>query len=88
VVKFRKCSGFKGEACPTGWYVNPERPEEAPNDFKAIGEEPGGMEKHKRLPVELLDKNQLYVNLSEMDDEMFQVSEADKVLNRAFYGPM
>ena len=34
----------------------------------------------------LLDKNQLYVNLSEIEDADFGVSEEDKVLNRQFYG--
>ena len=34
----------------------------------------------------LLDKNQLYVNLSEIKDADFGVSEEDKVLNKAFYG--
>jgi len=33
-----------------------------------------------------LDKNQLYVNLSEIDDSDFGVSEKDKKLNRLFYG--
>lgn len=64
------------------WYVNPEMPEEAVKDFEAIGD----LEKQKRLLAELLDKNQLYVNLSEIDDAQFQVSEEDKALNRAFYG--
>lgn len=36
--------------------------------------------------VELLDKNQLYVNLSEIDDAQFKLSEEDKALNVAFYG--
>ena len=36
--------------------------------------------------MELLDKNQLYVNLSEMEDEEFRVSDEDKVLNGEFYG--
>lgn len=36
------------------------------------------------MKSELLDKNQLYVNLSEIDDAMFNVSEEDKKLNRAF----
>ena len=36
--------------------------------------------------LELLDKNQLYVNLSEIEDEDFGVSAEDKALNRAFYG--
>ena len=36
--------------------------------------------------MELLDKNRLYVNLSEIEDADFGVSEADKALNRVFYG--
>ena len=68
------------------WYVNPQMPEEAVKDFETIGKEPNGLEKQKRLLVELLDKNQLYVNLSEIDDAIFNVSEKDKKLNRAFYG--
>jgi hypothetical protein len=36
--------------------------------------------------VELLDKNQLNMNLSEMDDAQFRISEEDKRLNGAFYG--
>lgn len=67
------------------WYVNPEMPEEAVNDFIAIGKEPNGLEKQKRLLAELLDKNQLYVNLSEIDDAQFIVSKEDKALNKAFY---
>jgi len=40
----------------------------------------------KRFLLQVLDKNQLYVNLSEMDDTDYQVSEKDKRLNRQFYG--
>jgi hypothetical protein len=68
------------------WYVNPERPEEAIKDFIAIGKQENGLVKQKKLLVELLDKNQLYVNLSEIDDAKFNVSEEDKALNKAFYG--
>jgi len=68
------------------WYVNSKMPEEAVRDFEAIGKEPNGLEKQKKLLVELLDKNQLYVNLSEIDDAQFKVSEEDKNLNRKFYG--
>ena len=64
------------------WYVNAEMPQESVNNFIAIGD----LEAQKRLLVELLDKNQLYVNLSEIEDADFEVSEADKVLNKAFYG--
>lgn len=68
------------------WYINPKRPEEATNDFEAIGKEEKGLEKQKRLLAELLDKNQLYVNLSEIDDGQFKVIKEDKALNKAFYG--
>jgi adenine-specific DNA-methyltransferase len=64
------------------WYVNPAKPEEAVKDFEAIG----ALEKQKKLLAELLDKNQLYVNLTEIDDARFGVSEEDKALNKAFYG--
>jgi len=68
------------------WYINPLVPEDAINDFKEIGRQENGLEKQKKLLLELLDKNQLYVNLSEIDDEQFNISEEDKALNRAFYG--
>ncbi len=68
------------------WYVNPEMPEEAVNDFIEIGKGENGLEKQKKLLAEVLNKNQLYVNLSEIDDEDFSVSEEDKQLNRLFYG--
>ena len=64
------------------WYVNAEMPEEAINDFIAIGD----VAKQKHLLAELLDKNQLYVNLTEIEDADFGVSAEDKVLNREFYG--
>ena len=67
------------------WYVNPEVPTEAVDDFIEIGKGEGGLDKQKKLLVELLDKNQLYVNLSEIGDTDFGVSEEDKALNRAFY---
>lgn len=43
------------------------------------------LEDQRRFLMEVLDKNQLYVNLSEMDDETYAVSEEDKRLNRLFY---
>ena len=64
------------------WHVNPKIPEEAVKDFIAID----GVEKQKNLLAELLDKNQLYVNLSEIEDADFEVSDTDKALNKAFYG--
>lgn len=63
------------------WYVNAEIPEDATDDFIAIDD----LEVQKRLLVELLDKNQLYVNLSEIEDADFGVSDGDKALNKKFY---
>ncbi|MGD0651146.1 MAG: site-specific DNA-methyltransferase [Verrucomicrobiia bacterium] len=67
------------------WYVNPHVPEDAIKDFEAIGKNEDGVAKQKRLLAELLDKNQLYVNLAEIEDEQFKVSAEDKALNKAFY---
>ena len=39
----------------------------------------------KRFLCQVLDKNQLYVNLSEIEDVDYQVSEQDKRLNWQFY---
>ncbi len=40
----------------------------------------------KRLLMELLDKNQLYVNYCDIDDETFGISEKDKAFTKSFYG--
>jgi adenine-specific DNA-methyltransferase len=45
-----------------------------------------GLANQKRFLLEVLDKNQLYVNLSEIDDIDHRVSEQDKRLNWQFYG--
>jgi len=68
------------------WYVNSKIPEEAVKYFEELGKGENGLEKQKRLLAELLDKNQLYVNLTEIDDAQFKVSKEDKELNKAFYG--
>jgi adenine-specific DNA-methyltransferase len=43
------------------------------------------IENQKKILLECLDKNHLYVNYSEIDDEEYGVSEEDKKLNRNFY---
>ncbi len=63
------------------WYVNAEMPQDAVDDFIAID----NLDAQKHCLVELLDKNQLYVNLSEIEDADFGVSEEDKKLNKKFY---
>jgi adenine-specific DNA-methyltransferase len=59
-------------------------------DVKAIDENAKdfddlSIEDQKRFLFECLDKNHLYVNYSEIDDEEYGVSEEDKKLNREFY---
>jgi len=43
------------------------------------------VEDQKKFLLECLDKNHLYVNYSEIDDEEYGVSGEDKKLNREFY---
>lgn len=44
------------------------------------------IENKKRFILELLDKNMLYVNLCDLDDEEYGISDADKAFTRSFYG--
>ena len=43
------------------------------------------LKEKKRFLLEILDKNMLYVNLSEIEDQDFTVNELDKKLNDEFY---
>jgi len=43
------------------------------------------IEEQKRLLLETLDKNHLYVNLSEMEDEEHKMTKDEIVLNKIFY---
>jgi len=59
-------------------------------DVKAIDEhakdfEDLSIEDQKKFLLECLDKNHLYVNYSEIDDEEYGVDEEDKKLNKEFY---
>lgn len=50
------------------------------DDFEALQDE-----EQKDLLMALLDKNMLYVNLSDMADEEYAISDTDKAFNRSFY---
>jgi len=63
--------------------VDPRLFEENIGEFKALD-----LEDQKKLLIEMLDKNDLYVNYSEIDDEIYNVSEKDKELNKKFYGEL
>ena len=54
--------------------------DENARDFKDLS-----IENQKRFLLECLDKNHLYVNYSEIDDEEYGVSREDKKINREFY---
>jgi adenine-specific DNA-methyltransferase len=61
--------------------VNPKEIDENAEEFSQLS-----LDDQKRFLIEVLDKNLLYVNYSEMDDADYAVSEKDKELNKAFYG--
>ena len=60
--------------------VDPKTINENISDFEKLN-----LDEQKRFLVEILDKNQLYVNYSEIDDKEYSISESDKKLNRKFY---
>lgn len=40
----------------------------------------------KKVLIKILDKNLLYINYSEIEDEDKGVSDTDKVFTKSFYG--
>lgn len=60
--------------------VNINKLEENQEEFNYLTEE----EKRKFL-IQVIDKNLLYVNYSEIDDESYNISEEDKKFNHSFY---
>lgn len=51
------------------------------NEFEELS-----FKQQKEFLMEILDKNHLYVNLSDIDDITYNVSDEDKKLNKEFYG--
>ena len=72
------------EIANTGFISHYVRPSDVDTSAKEFSEL--SFENKKRLFLELIDKNMLYVNLCDIDDEKFAVSDADKAFNRSFYG--
>lgn len=62
------------------WKINPKTINENVNDFEALN-----IEEQKLFLIECLDKNLLYVPLSEIDNTEFEISREDKSLNAEFY---
>ena len=61
--------------------INPKDVDTEADDFKALS-----LDDKKKLLMELLDLNQLYINYCDIDDETFAVSDADKAFTKSFYG--
>ena len=61
--------------------VKPSNIESNVSDFESLS-----TESKRKLLIQLLDLNMLYVNYSDIDDEEYKVSDGDKSFNRSFYG--
>jgi len=62
------------------YYVDIKTIDENISEFEELS-----LENQKKFLAELLDKNLLYVNHSEIEDVNYGVSEEEKKLNREFY---
>ena len=61
-------------------YLTKQELADADNDFENLT-----LEEKKQALIKLVDKNKLYVNTSDMDDETYQISDADKAFTKSFY---
>lgn len=61
--------------------VNPKDIDDNADDFYSLS-----IDDQKRFLMELLDKNLLYVNYCDIDDEEYGISAEDKAFTRSFYG--
>lgn len=60
--------------------VDIKKQDEEIEEFKELT-----LKQQKEILLQILNKNQLYVNLSSIDDEDFKVSDEDKKLTKEFY---
>lgn len=60
--------------------VNPADIDAAADDYAVLS-----LDDKKRFLMEILDKNLLYVNYCDIDDEEFGISDEDKAFTRSFY---
>ena len=72
LLKLAKQSSF------LSYRVNPKKLKE--NEFKQLS-----LAEQKQVLSEIIDNNNLYVNLSDIDDVAYRISENDKKLNKEFY---
>lgn len=63
------------------WKINPSAINDTARDFADLS-----VDDTRRFLIECLDKNLLYIPLSEIDNTEFAITDADKSLNAQFYG--
>lgn len=61
-------------------YITREELNKVESDFESLS-----FEEKKQALIALVDKNKLYVNYSDMDDQTFNVTEEDKRFTKSFY---
>ena len=61
-------------------YITKDELNKADNIFEELS-----LEEKKQVLITLVDKNKLYVNYSDMEDQTFNVSESDKIFTKSFY---
>lgn len=61
-------------------YITRSELEKADKEFTSLE-----LEEKKKVLISLVDKNKLYVNYSDMDDESYAVNEQDKAFTKSFY---
>lgn len=69
------------ESSNLSYKVDPKQFDKSISLFKDLS-----FEDQQRFLIEAIDKNQLYVNYSDIDDESNAISEQDKKFNKQFYG--
>ena|GEM_PF-5573356 len=61
-------------------YITREELKKADEEFASLE-----LEEKKKALISLVDKNKLYVNYSDIDDESYAISESDKAFTKSFY---
>ncbi len=61
--------------------VNPTTIDVNASDYKDLS-----FEDKKKFAMEILDKNALYINASDVDDESLPLTDADRAFTKSFYG--
>ena len=61
-------------------YITREELKKADEEFNSLE-----LQEKKKALISLVDKNKLYVNYSDMDDESYAINESDKAFTKSFY---